>query len=119
MNSYENEQQRLYGQQATLHAGAIAGGSPWANEYVPKTRKEGTVTMEMAEMEKLLEAMTVAIDIMTNKLAPVVIAAPVPEPGLRGNGPMGSDLAIELGRRNSRLRDQLTRLELLHQGIDL
>lgn len=111
MNNYENEQQRLYGQRNL--------SSPRANECVPKTRGEGTVTMEMAEMEKMLEAMTVEIDILSNKLAPIVIPVPAPEPGLRGNGPTGSDLAIELGRRNACLRDHLTRLELLNQGIDL
>lgn len=117
----EAERQRMYGQQRTdPYAGAIAGGSPWANECVPKLRKDGTVTMEMAEMEKILDAMTVAIDIMSNKLSPVIIPAPEQAPGLRGNGPMGgSDLAMELARRNARLRDHLTRLELLHQGIDL
>lgn len=111
MNNYENEQQRLYGQRNL--------SSPRANECVPKTRGEGTVTTEMHEMEKLLEAMTVAIDILSNKLAPVVISAPEQPPVLRGNGPMGSNLAVELARRNACLRDHLTRLELLHQGIDL
>lgn len=112
MSPYENEQQRMYGQQNLTN--------PWAGECVTKIRKEGTVTMEMAEMEKILEALTIAIDILSNKLAPVVIPAPEQAPGLRGNGgPMGSDLAVELGRRNARLRDNLTRLELLHQGIDL
>ena len=114
----EAEQQRMehYGQMRG--AGAIAGSQRSLGAEA-KQRLQGGVTREMQRMEKNLHALITAIDSLDNRLASACIPAPETAPGLRGSDGGGCALALQLDAFNNMLASQITRIEMLYQGVDL
>ena len=114
----EQKRQQYLGQQ-NLSAGAIAGNNRVVGGDIRAAHQQGGVTREMQYLEKNLHALANAIDLLDGRLAAACIAAPETAPGLRGMEPSGCTLANQLAAFNGMLSHQITRLEMLYQGIDL
>jgi hypothetical protein len=81
-------------------------------------RQQGGVTREMQQLEKNLHVLAAAIDNLDNRLASICIPAPETASGLRSTGE-GCALANQLAGFNSMLLSQITRIEMIYQGVDL
>jgi hypothetical protein len=81
-------------------------------------RQQGAVAREMQQLEKNLHILAAAIDNLDNRLASICIPAPDTASGLRSTGE-GCALANQLAGFNSMLLSQITRIEMLYQGVDL
>lgn len=99
--------------------GGIAGSGNALGGDIRSAQQQGGVTREMQYLEKNLHALANAIDLLNARLAAACIAAPETAPGLRGVEPSGCALANQLAAFNGMLSHQITRLEMLYQGIDL
>lgn len=100
--------------QEKFHPGAIQGAQ------LGEQRKQSGVTREMQQLEKNLHVLAAAIDNLDNRLASICI--PTPEnlaSGLRTSDGGGCALAHQLAGSNSMLLSQITRIEMIYQGIDL
>ena len=89
-----------------------------AGAQLGEQRKQSGVTREMQQLEKNLHVLAAAIDNLDNRLASICIPAPEMASGLRSTGE-GCALANQLAGFNSMLLSQITRIEMLYQGIDL
>ena len=99
-------------QQEKFHPGAIQGAQ------LGEQRKQSGVTREMQQLEKNLHVLAAAIDNLDSRLAFICIPAPETASGLRSTGE-GCALANQLAGFNSMLLSQITRIEMLYQGVDL
>lgn len=99
-------------QQERFHPGAIQGAQ------LGEQRKQSGVTREMQQLEKNLHVLAAAIDNLDNRLSFICIPAPETASGLRSTGE-GCALANQLAGFNSMLLSQITRIEMLYQGVDL
>jgi hypothetical protein len=99
-------------QQEKFHPGAIQGAQ------LGEQRKQSGVTREMQQLEKNLHVLAAAIDNLDNRLSSICIPAPETASGLRSTGE-GCALANQLAGFNSMLLSQITRIEMLYQGVDL
>ena len=80
----------------------------------------GRVTHELRQMEKNMQALMASIDVLNNKLAPLI--APRPEKDHRGaiqGASSSSELGDFLGRMNQALTEQAVRVTIITEGIDL
>ena len=80
----------------------------------------GRVTHELRQMEKNMQALIASIDVLNNKLAPLI--APRPEKDRAGTIPgvsSSSELGDFLGRMNHTITEQAVRLALITEGVDL
>ena len=82
-------------------------------------RQQGGVTREVQQLEKNLHALASVIDSLDIRLASACIPAPETSPGLRGGSEGGCSLANQLAAFNGMLSVQITRIEMLYQGVDL
>ena len=98
--------------QEQFHPGAIQGAQ------LGEQRKQSGVTREMQQLEKNLHILAAAIDNLDNRLASICIPAPEMTSGLRSTGE-GCALANQLAGFNSMLLSQITRIEMIYQGVDL
>ncbi len=98
--------------QEKFHPGAIQGAQ------LGEQRKQSGVTREMQQLEKNLHILAAAIDNLDNRLASICIPAPEMTSGLRSTGE-GCALANQLAGFNSMLLSQITRIEMIYQGVDL
>jgi len=80
---------------------------------------ESGLVRELQYMDKNLSALMCNIDMLHNRLSPVLIPQPETAAGLRNGPTSGSSLTMQLSAFNSILSDQLTRLDSLTQGLDL
>lgn len=101
-----------YVEQMAMKQRAIQGAQ------LGEQRKQSGVTREMQQLEKNLHVLAAAIDNLDNRLAFICIPAPDTESGLRSTGE-GCALANQLAGFNSMLLSQITRIEMLYQGVDL
>jgi hypothetical protein len=116
------EKQRQMG----IHMGQYAHNMAKRQEYgeaiqgaqLGEQRKQSGVTREMQQLEKNLHVLAAAIDNLDNRLASICIPAPETASGLRSTGE-GCALANQLAGFNSMLLSQITRIEMLYQGVDL
>jgi hypothetical protein len=99
--------------QQDIHSGAIQGAQ------LGEQRQQGGVTREVQQMEKNLHILAVAIDTLENRLMSACILAPEMASGLRSTDGGGCSLANQLAGFNSMLLSQITRIEMLYQGVDL
>lgn len=101
--AHEAKRQAQYG-------GAIAGA-----EQV----KQGGIALELRHVEKNIAALTAEIDLLANKLAPLIR----PRPEKEGVGVTGRDANSELAefmrRNNQQLQMNIDRIRQLTEGIDL
>lgn len=98
--------------QEKFQPGAIQGAQ------LGEQRKQSGVTREMQQLEKNLHILAAAIDNLDNRLASICIPAPEMTSGLRSTGE-GCALANQLAGFNSMLLSQITRIEMIYQGVDL
>lgn len=113
----EAEQKRMAHLGLTRGTGAIAGANRTLGADV-KPRQQGNVTREMQQLEKNLHALASVIDSLDSRLASICIPAPEMTSGLRSTGE-GCALANQLAGFNSMLLSQITRIEMIYQGVDL
>ena len=99
--------------QQDIQAGAIQGAQ------LGEQRQQGGVTREVQQMEKNLHILAAAIDTLENRLMSACIPAPEMASGLRSTDGGGCALANQLAGFNSMLLSQVTRIEMLYQGVDL
>ncbi len=100
-------------QQEKFHPKAILGASV-------EQRQQGGVTREVQQLEKNLHILATVLDTLENRLASACI--PTPEnlaSGLRSTDGGGCSLANQLAGFNTMLSHQITRIEMLYQGVDL
>jgi hypothetical protein len=100
-------------QQEKFHPGAIQGAQ------LGEQRKQSGVTREMQQLEKNLHVLAAAIDNLENRLASACLPIPETASGLRTSDGGGCALANQLAGFNSMLLSQITRIEMLYQGVDL
>jgi hypothetical protein len=85
-----------------------------------KQRQHGNVTREVQQLEKNLQALANVIDSLDIRLAAACIPAPENlASGLRSTDGGGCSLANQLAGFNSMLSHQITRIEMIYQGVDL
>ena len=89
-----------------------------AQQNTVEQRKQSGVTREIQQLEKNLHVLAAAIDNLDNRLASVCLSVPETASGLRSTGE-GCALANQLAGFNSMLLSQITRIEMLYQGVDL
>jgi hypothetical protein len=113
----EAEQKRIEHLGQIRGAGAIAGAQRLGADV--KQRQQGGVTREMQQLEKNLHALASVIDSLDSRLASACIPAPEMTSGLRGSDGGGCALANQLAAFNSMLSHQVSRIEMIYQGVDL
>ena len=109
------EKQRQYAHNMAKrqeYGGAIQGAQ------LGEQRKQSGVAREMQQLEKNLHILAAAIDTLENRLASACLPIPETASGLRSTGE-GCALANQLAGFNSMLLSQITRIEMLYQGVDL
>jgi hypothetical protein len=84
-----------------------------------KQRQHGSVTREVQQLEKNLEALASVIDSLDIRLAAACLPIPETASGLRTSDGGGCPLANQLAAFNTMLSTQISRIEMLYQGIDL
>lgn len=99
--------------QQDIQAGAIQGAQ------LGEQRKQSGVTRELQQLEKNLHVLAAAIDNLDNRLASVCLSVSETASGLRTSDGGGCALANQLAGFNSMLLSQITRIEMLYQGVDL
>ena len=92
---------------------------PKLGAQLGEQRQQGNVTREVQQLEKNLHALASVIDSLDIRLASACIPAPETSPGLRGGSEGGCSLANQLAAFNGMLLCQITRIEMLYQGVDL
>jgi len=98
--------------QERIYAGAILGAEA-------KQRQHGNVTREVQQLEKNLHALASVIDSLDIRLAAACLPIPETASGLRTSDGGGCPLANQLAAFNTMLSTQISRIEMLYQGIDL
>jgi len=98
--------------QERIYAGAILGAEA-------KQRQHGNVTREVQQLEKNLHALASVIDSLDIRLAAACLPIPETASGLRTSDGGGCPLANQLAAFNTMLSVQISRIEMLYQGIDL
>jgi len=82
-------------------------------------RQQGSVTREVQQLEKNLQALANVIDSLDIRLAAACLPIPETASGLRTSDGGGCPLANQLSAFNTMLSTQTNRIEMLYQGIDL
>jgi hypothetical protein len=98
--------------QERIYAGAILGAEA-------KQRQHGNVTREVQQLEKNLHALASVIDSLDIRLAAACLPIPETASGLRTSDGGGCPLANQLAAFNTMLSTQISRIEMLYQGVDL
>jgi hypothetical protein len=98
--------------QAYAYGGAILGATA-------QQRPQGSVAREIQQLEKNLHLLAGVIDSLDNRLASVFVPSPETSSGLRSSDGGGCALANQIAGFNSMLSSQISRIEMIHQGVDL
>jgi hypothetical protein len=99
-------------QQEKFHPKAVLGASV-------EQRQQGGVTREVQQLEKNLHILATVLDTLENRLASACLPVPETASGLRTSDGGGCPLANQLATFNSMLSTQISRIEMIYQGVDL
>jgi hypothetical protein len=115
---YSSAEQRQSGIQKGINMGQYAHGGAILGAAAPQ-RPQGGVAREVQQLEKNLHLLASVIDSLDNRLASVFVPSPETSSGLRNSDGGGCSLANQIAGLNSMLSSQISRIEMIHQGVDL